>query len=61
MNLRRAVITGDELFSDAYDIVDGTDDSCVEVNCDLIVIKEGAVDIGQLESALALWLPGPGR
>jgi len=42
---RHSVLTGDELFTDAYDVVE-VDDSCVEVNCDMITIKEGDVNIG---------------
>jgi hypothetical protein len=40
-----AVITQDELFSDAYDIIE-SDEGVVEVNCQMITIKEGDVDIG---------------
>ncbi|KAL7409230.1 Mss4-like protein [Mrakia frigida] len=44
------ILTGDELFTDAYDVVE-VDDSCVEVNCDMITIKEGEVNIGANASA----------
>lgn len=42
------VITTDELFSDAYDIIETGDEGIVEVNCQTITIKEGDVDIGAL-------------
>ena len=39
------VLTGDELFSDAYDVKE-VDDIVYEVDAKLITIKEGNVDIG---------------
>jgi len=45
------ILTGDEMFSDAYDVVDTDDKTSFEVNCDMITIKEGDVDIGANASA----------
>jgi hypothetical protein len=57
-----AVITQDELFSDAYDIIE-SDEGVVEVNCQMITIKEGDVDIGAWQSLFPQLscspLPGP--
>ncbi|KAI8799380.1 translationally controlled tumor protein [Cladochytrium replicatum] len=51
MLLYRDVISGDEMFSDAYKIQE-IDDALYEVNCRMITIKEGAdVDIGGNPSA----------
>ncbi|CDZ98781.1 translationally-controlled tumor protein [Phaffia rhodozyma] len=44
------IITGDELFSDAYDVHDKEDGS-IEVDCQMITVKEGDVDIGANASA----------
>ncbi|KAJ6485069.1 Mss4-like protein [Mycena vitilis] len=50
MLLYEDVITGDEMFSDAFP-VKVVDDIVYEVDCSMIVIKEGDVDIGANPSA----------
>ncbi|KAI9251891.1 translationally controlled tumor protein [Phascolomyces articulosus] len=50
MLLYRDIIAGDELFSDAYPIK-LIDDAAYEVDCAMITIKEGDVDIGANPSA----------
>jgi len=50
MLLYSDVITGDEIFSDAYD-PKLIDDIVYEVDCQMIVVKEGDVDIGANASA----------
>ncbi|KAI8850962.1 Mss4-like protein [Chytridium lagenaria] len=50
MLLYRDVVSGDEVLSDAFRIID-VDDIAMEVNCDMVVIKEGDVDIGGNPSA----------
>ncbi|KAJ3206846.1 hypothetical protein HDU67_007899 [Dinochytrium kinnereticum] len=50
MLLYRDVISGDEILSDAFKIVE-IDDIAYEVNCEMVVIKEGDVDIGGNPSA----------
>ncbi|CAK9786212.1 translationally controlled tumor-associated [Cutaneotrichosporon oleaginosum] len=44
------VLTGDEMLSDAYDIKT-VDDVVYEVDCQMIIVKEGDVDIGANPSA----------
>jgi len=44
------VITGDEMLSDAYKMID-VDDVVYEVDASMIVVKEGDVDIGANASA----------
>lgn len=39
------IVTSDELFSDAYDVIEGNE-GITEVDCQMITIKEGDVDIG---------------
>jgi hypothetical protein len=39
------IVTNDELFSDAYDVIEGNE-GITEVDCQMITIKEGDVDIG---------------
>ncbi|KAL1931209.1 hypothetical protein VTP01DRAFT_10346 [Rhizomucor pusillus] len=50
MLLYRDIISGDELFSDAFPIKE-VDDIAYEVDCQMITIKEGEVDIGANPSA----------
>ncbi|KAF7796091.1 hypothetical protein EIP86_007262 [Pleurotus ostreatoroseus] len=50
MLLYEDVISGDEMFSDAFPIKE-VDDIVYEVNCSMITIKEGEVDIGANPSA----------
>ncbi|KAJ7904562.1 translationally controlled tumor-associated [Mycena olivaceomarginata] len=50
MLLYEDVITGDEMFSDAFP-VKVVDDIVYEVDCAMIVVKEGDVDIGANPSA----------
>ncbi|KAJ7682757.1 translationally controlled tumor protein [Mycena polygramma] len=50
MLLYEDVITGDEMFSDAFP-VKVVDDIVYEVDCSMIVVKEGDVDIGANPSA----------
>ncbi|KAG9017955.1 hypothetical protein FRB90_012841 [Tulasnella sp. 427] len=50
MLLYTDIISGDELFSDAYPMK-VIDDVIVEVNCRMIVLKDGDVDIGANPSA----------
>ncbi|KAG8928914.1 hypothetical protein FRC03_007622 [Tulasnella sp. 419] len=50
MLLYSDVITGDEIFSDAFP-VKVVDDIVYEVDCALIIVKEGDVDIGANPSA----------
>ncbi|CEQ39294.1 SPOSA6832_00799, partial [Sporobolomyces salmonicolor] len=45
MLLYTDILTGDELISDAYDLKE-VDDVIYEADCQMIVIKEGEVDIG---------------
>lgn len=44
------VITGDEIISDAYKLID-VDDIVYEVDAAMIIVKEGEVDIGANASA----------
>jgi len=50
MLLYSDVISGDEMFSDAFPVKE-IDDVAYEVDCALIVVKEGDVDIGANPSA----------
>ncbi|KAI9488769.1 translationally controlled tumor protein [Zychaea mexicana] len=50
MLLYRDILAGDELFSDAYPIK-LVDDVAYEVDCQMITVKEGEVDIGANPSA----------
>jgi len=51
MIIYKDIITGDEMFSDAYDMK-LVDDVAYEVDCKMITIKKGAdVDIGANASA----------
>ncbi|WOO85239.1 Translationally-controlled tumor [Vanrija pseudolonga] len=50
MIIYQDIITGDELVSDAYDPKE-IDDVAYEVDCELIIVKEGDVDIGGNPSA----------
>ncbi|GAA5876092.1 hypothetical protein JCM5296_005577 [Sporobolomyces johnsonii] len=50
MLLYTDILTGDELISDAYDLKE-VDDVIYEADCQMIVIKEGEVDIGANASA----------
>ncbi|RKO93847.1 translationally controlled tumor protein [Blyttiomyces helicus] len=50
MLLYSDVIAGDEMFSDAFKIVE-VDDIAYEVDCKMITIKDGEVDIGANASA----------
>ncbi|TRM67788.1 Mss4-like protein [Schizophyllum amplum] len=50
MLLYEDVTTGDEMFSDAFPIKE-VDDIVYEVDCQMIVVKEGDVDIGANPSA----------
>jgi len=50
MLLYEDIITGDEMFSDAFPIK-LVDDIAFEVDCALIIVKEGDVDIGANPSA----------
>ncbi|KAJ1308918.1 hypothetical protein OPQ81_004603 [Rhizoctonia solani] len=50
MLLYKDIITGDEIVSDAYKI-QLVDDIVYEVDCAMIVVKEGEVDIGANPSA----------
>jgi len=50
MLLYSDIITGEELFTDAYPMK-LVDDFVYEVDCALIIVKEGAVDIGANPSA----------
>ncbi|CCJ29012.1 unnamed protein product [Pneumocystis jirovecii] len=50
MLLYKDVISGDELISDAYSLKE-VDDVVYEVNCDMVQIKPGEVDIGANPSA----------
>ena len=52
MLLYRDVISGDEMFSDAFPIKE-VDDIAFEVDCKMITVKEGDVDIVRL---LIFWL-----
>ncbi|KAL1738557.1 Mss4-like protein [Schizophyllum fasciatum] len=45
MLLYEDILTGDEMFSDAFPIK-VVDDTVYEVDCQMIVVKEGDVDIG---------------
>jgi hypothetical protein len=47
MLLYEDILTGDEMFSDAFP-VKLVDDIVYEVDCAMTVIKEGEVDIGSL-------------
>lgn len=49
MLLFNDVITGDELCSDAYD-PKLIDDIVYEVDCQMLTIKDGEVDIGELKA-----------
>ncbi|QSL65967.1 hypothetical protein MERGE_003104 [Pneumocystis wakefieldiae] len=48
MLLYRDIISGDELISDAYNLKD-VDDIVYEVDCAMVQIKQGEVDIGEEE------------
>ncbi|CAO0801627.1 unnamed protein product [Mucor circinelloides] len=50
MLLYKDILTGDELFSDAYPIKE-IDDVAYEVDCKMITISEGNIDIGANPSA----------
>lgn len=50
MLLYRDIISGDELISDAYNLKD-VDDIVYEVDCAMVQIKQGEVDIGANPSA----------
>ncbi|CAD6576720.1 MAG: hypothetical protein TREMPRED_001751 [Tremellales sp. Tagirdzhanova-0007] len=50
MLLYQDVITGDEMLSDAYDMKE-IDDIAYEVDCAMIIVKDGEVDIGGNPSA----------
>ncbi|KAK4512415.1 uncharacterized protein ATC70_003115 [Mucor velutinosus] len=50
MLLYKDILTGDELFSDAYPIKE-IDDVAYEVDCKMITITEGDIDIGANPSA----------
>jgi len=50
MIIYKDIITDDEVVSDAYDLKE-IDDIAYEVDCKMITIKEGAVDIGANASA----------
>ncbi|KAK2466247.1 hypothetical protein APHAL10511_001889 [Amanita phalloides] len=50
MLLYEDILTGDEMFSDAYPMKT-IDDIVYEVDCKMMVVKEGAVDIGANPSA----------
>ena len=51
LTINRDVLSGDEMFSDAYKITE-IDDVIYEVDCSMITIKEGAdIDIGANPSA----------
>ncbi|KAJ7068311.1 Mss4-like protein [Mycena amicta] len=50
MLLYEDILTGDEMFSDAFP-VKTVDDIVIEVDCAMITIKEGEVDIGANPSA----------
>jgi len=50
MLLYSDVITGDEMFSDAFPLKE-VDDIVYEVDCSMIIVKEGDVDIGANPSA----------
>ncbi|KAF1800586.1 Mss4-like protein [Mucor lusitanicus] len=50
MLLYKDILTGDELFSDAYPIKE-IDDVAYEVDCKMITISEGDIDIGANPSA----------
>jgi hypothetical protein len=47
-------ISGDEMFSDAFPIK-LVDDIVYEVNCQMITVKEGAIDIGMKIRYKATW------
>jgi hypothetical protein len=60
MLLFNDVLSGDELCSDAYD-PKLVDDVVYEVDCAMLTIKDGEVDIGELHAAMACsWLDLPG-
>ncbi|GFZ43650.1 Translationally-controlled tumor protein homolog [Saitozyma sp. JCM 24511] len=50
MLLYQDIITGDEMLSDAFDVKE-IDDIALEVDCSMILVKEGDVDIGANPSA----------
>ena len=50
MLLYEDIISGDEMVSDGFKIID-VDDIAYEVNCRMVVVKEGEVDIGANASA----------
>jgi len=50
MLIYKDVISGDEMLSDAYPLKE-VDDVVIEVDCSMVVIKEGDVDIGANPSA----------
>ncbi|TXT10901.1 hypothetical protein VHUM_01652 [Vanrija humicola] len=50
MIIYQDIITGDELVSDAYEVKE-IDDVAYEVDCEMIIVKEGDVDIGANPSA----------
>ncbi|KAH7887701.1 Mss4-like protein [Phlebopus sp. FC_14] len=50
MLLYQDVLSNDEMFSDAFPVKE-VDDIVYEVDCQLIIVKEGAIDIGANPSA----------
>jgi len=50
MLLYSDILSGDEMFSDAYPLKE-VDDIVYEVNCQLVIVSEGNVDIGANPSA----------
>ncbi|KAF8607558.1 translationally controlled tumor-associated [Ceratobasidium sp. AG-I] len=50
MLLYEDILTGDEIFSDAFPLKE-VDDIVYEIDCALIIVKEGDVDIGANPSA----------
>jgi len=50
MLLFKDILTGDEMFSDAFDLKE-VDGIAYEVDCSMITVKEGDVDIGANPSA----------
>ncbi|KAG9127147.1 hypothetical protein FRC07_000474 [Ceratobasidium sp. 392] len=50
MLLYEDILTGDEVFSDAFPVKE-VDDIVYEIDCALIIVKEGDVDIGANPSA----------
>ena len=50
MLLYEDIISGDEMVSDGFKIIE-VDDIAYEVNCRMVIVKEGEVDIGANASA----------